>query len=393
MISLEDYAGREQAYVKHVFLANYLERLIHKTASTYNHIAYVDGFAGPWQSANEQYGDTSFGIALAALRSAKASWRKLGRDVRMSAHLVERDPKAYARLQEFAAKFPDLDIKTYNLDFVDAAESIVKAIPAQAFAFFFIDPKGWRIRIQSIATMLSRPNSEVVFNFMFDFINRAASMQDPKIAQGLDELITQGDWRKKLLLLGEAERSDSTSDIRKSVLISGFSETLSKVGQYPFVAETEVLRPLRDRTLYYLMYATRHPIGVEVFRDCQVEALRRQSSARAGVKLQTTQRETGQSELFSLHEMSPDKTEKFLADEKAAAVSELLARVPLAPDFVRYGDVQMAALTRHVVRATDLNAAAAELYRQGRLVFPDWTPRKKIPDVEYRVQRRTADLF
>ena len=94
MVALADYAGREQSYVKHVFLENYLEALVHKTASTYPHIVFVDGFAGPWQSANELFEDTSFGIALNALRQAKESWKKMGRNVRMSAHLVERDATA-----------------------------------------------------------------------------------------------------------------------------------------------------------------------------------------------------------------------------------------------------------------------------------------------------------
>jgi three-Cys-motif partner protein len=81
MILLQDYAGREQSYVKHVFLERYLDALIHKTASTYPHVVYVDGFAGPWQSANEALEDTSFGVALNALRQAKKSWNKKGREV------------------------------------------------------------------------------------------------------------------------------------------------------------------------------------------------------------------------------------------------------------------------------------------------------------------------
>src|SRR5207245_972777 len=97
MVTLDDYAGREQSYVKHVFLERYLEALVHKTASAYPHIVYVDGFAGPWQSANEKLEDTSFGVALNALRQAKESWKKKGRTVRMSAHLVERDPAAYEK--------------------------------------------------------------------------------------------------------------------------------------------------------------------------------------------------------------------------------------------------------------------------------------------------------
>jgi three-Cys-motif partner protein len=114
MITLSDYNGREQSYVKHVFLENYLNRLVHKTASSYTHIVYVDGFAGPWQSASELFEDTSFGIPLNVLRRAKASWKKHGREVKMSAFLVERSAEAYERLAQIAPKYPDIAISTYR---------------------------------------------------------------------------------------------------------------------------------------------------------------------------------------------------------------------------------------------------------------------------------------
>jgi hypothetical protein len=118
MVSLADYAGREQAYVKHVFLERYLEVLALKTASTYDHIVYVDGYAGPWQSANERFEDTSFVIALNALRRAKETWQNSRRDVRMTALLVERDPKAHAKLATLQDRYPDITIKTYQADFI-----------------------------------------------------------------------------------------------------------------------------------------------------------------------------------------------------------------------------------------------------------------------------------
>jgi three-Cys-motif partner protein len=142
MVTLSDYTGREQSYVKHVFLESYLERLVHKTASVYPHIVYVDGFAGPWQSANERFEDTSFGIALNALRSAKASWKERGRDVKMSAFLVERDAEAYNKLAQVPKKYPDIEIKTYEADFLSVLPDILKDIPSRAFAFFLVDPKG-----------------------------------------------------------------------------------------------------------------------------------------------------------------------------------------------------------------------------------------------------------
>src|SRR5450631_555050 len=141
MVSLEDYVGREQSYVKHIFLEEYLERLFHKTASIFLHIVYVDGFAGPWQSASERFEDTSFGIALNALRRAKEAWKRNGRDVQMTALLVERDTTAYARLATIPPKYPDIAITTYNDDFISIVPTILQDIPCEAFSFFLIDPK------------------------------------------------------------------------------------------------------------------------------------------------------------------------------------------------------------------------------------------------------------
>ena len=69
---------------------------------------------------------------------------------------------------------------------------IMRDIPAEAFAYFLIDPKGWRIPLEKLKPMLARQKSEMTFNFMFEFINRAASMTRPDTVHGLDELIPYG---------------------------------------------------------------------------------------------------------------------------------------------------------------------------------------------------------
>src|SRR5581483_5237810 len=385
MVAIQNYEGREQAYVKHVFLERYLERLVHKTASIYDHIVYVDGFAGPWQSANEAFQDTSFGIALSALRQAKATWKAAGREVKMSAHLVEQNPTAYARLATIGSRYRDVEVKTYPEDFLKALAAILADIPPLAFTFFFIDPKGWRFRLHDLATMLKRPRSEVIFNFMFDFINRAASMKEPAIEQGVDELIPYGDWRAKL---EHAERGGATSNDRKKILVDAFSESLATIGSYTYVAETTVLRPVSDRALYCLCYATRHPEGIKTFRDCQMKALEEEARTRATTKVKHAEKVSGQHEIFeSLHEMAPNELGKKLALERSVAEFAFLDLVPSAPASIRFEDVWPHVLSRHVVRLKDMNDIAARLRKEGRLAFLDWGPRKRVPDGDYRMQR------
>jgi three-Cys-motif partner protein len=385
MVAIQDYKGREQAYVKHVFLERYLERLVHKTASSYEHIVYVDGFAGPWQSASEQFQDTSFGIALNALSQAKSTWKAAGRDVKMSAYLVEQASVAYGRLTGVATRYPDIEVKAYHSDFLKALPVVLGDIPPAAFAFFFIDPKGWRFRLHDLAKMLQRARSEVIFNFMFDFVNRAASMKEPAIEQGVDELIPFGDWRKKL---EEAEQREATSEDRKTIIVDAFGESLAKIGSYNYVAETTVLRPLSDRALYCLCYATRHPKGIEVFRDCQVKALQEQAKTRAATKVKHAEITTGQREIFeSLHDMAPNNLEEKLAAAKLAAEKTLLELTPTAPRAAKYEDVWPRVLAKHVVRLPDVNQIAARLRKDERIVFPNWEPGKRVPQPGYTMHK------
>jgi three-Cys-motif partner protein len=382
MVSFDNYKGREQSYVKHVLLEQYLEALIYRTASVYPHIAYVDGFAGPWQNADEDFNDTSFGIALAALRRAKASWTSAGRDVKMTAILVEKSPAAFKQLETLPPKFPDINVKPLKGDFVGLIPSILGEVPKDAFAFFLLDPKGWRIPLRTLQPLLGRANSEVIFNFMFEFINRAANIDDPVVIAGLDELLPIGNWRDQLLNAHNSEQ-------RKAVLIEAFSGSLSSLGEYKHICETTILRPDRDRPLYSLFYGTRHDTGLEVFRGCQVKALETQANTRAATKMDSVERKTGQSELFdSFHEMSDNEAREFLDGECKRAREAMLALAPNESSPVKYKDYWPKILARHVVTRPNVNKIAAELRKEGRLVFPGWEAKKRVPHADYLLYRK-----
>jgi hypothetical protein len=157
------------------------------------------------------------------------------------------------------------------------------------------------------------------------------------------------------------------------------------------VAETTVLRPLKDRPLYCLCYASRHERGIEVFRDCQVKALTEQSKARAATKVKHAASSSGQGEFFeSLHDMGPDETVAFLDDERRLAEKALLALTPKQPASLPYDKLWPQVLARHVVRKPDVNAIAARMRDSRKLLFPDWEKGKRVPQPHYRAQRPTS---
>jgi three-Cys-motif partner protein len=387
---LTNYVGREQAYVKHHFLADYVERLVFKVASSYRDVVYIDGYSGPWKDQGDRFEDTSFGIALQALRKAKAEWKRVrGTEVTMTALLVERDRDAYQRLQEIIPRYPDITIKTFPGEFVPLIGDLIKAIPTGGFTFVLMDPKGWKIDMNTVAPLISRPNTEVVLNFMFDFINRFATMEQPAIQAGLDALMPATDWRRRIAELN-ADPAERGANPRKDILVAAICDAVGRLGKYPHVLETPVLYPTKDRTFYSLIYATRSDKGIEVFRECQHDALKAQDLVRDQLKSTKRAAATQMTDLFAGTPTGNEFAAKWMTQQEADARMAMLGMIPSAPASIKYGEVWPAVLAKHGVRRRRLARMAAELSGAGELKFLDWAPRKQVPDDRYRVQRRDS---
>src|SRR5215475_14554338 len=103
-VDLSNYEGRKQAYVKHCLLESYLPELAYKVGSIWDSIVYVDGFAGPWQTKHLNYADSSFGVAVDALRRCQIGLRETrDRELHVECILVEQDKAAFEYLQQFAS--------------------------------------------------------------------------------------------------------------------------------------------------------------------------------------------------------------------------------------------------------------------------------------------------
>jgi len=385
----EAYVGREQAYIKHLFLRKYLERLVHKIASFANCIVYVDGFSGPWKSAAQNYADTSFCIALKALTDARRSWLTMPagnrRDVVMEARLVEEEDEPFDQLQHIGSHFPEVSVTPYHGDFMAFAPAIAAALPANAFSFVLVDPKGFGLDMAKLKPLLERERSEAVFNFMFDYANRFPSLAS--LGPTYDRLLPGVDWRTHLADL-EANPA-TTPEERKHAFLGWFKHAIRNVSGYRFIADVEIQYPGKDRTFYFLVYGTRKPPGIKVFRDCQIKALEEQSAIGGHMRAQAAQA-GGQFELPGVTaELRTLQFKANLEREAVAARSLLLSMIPETGG-IRWDRVWPDVLAEHVIREGTLGRMVNDLRKQAVLDIPGWPARKQKPDDDYCLHRGAA---
>ena len=125
-VDLTNYTGREHAYIKHYLLAEYLSRWGYKTGSKWDPLVFIDGFAGPWESNDEEFNDTSFGIGLRALSETITGLSKINRTVRGICIFVEKKPQSFFKLHGFAKKHSTESVRAIALKgrFVDKIKVI-----------------------------------------------------------------------------------------------------------------------------------------------------------------------------------------------------------------------------------------------------------------------------
>lgn len=294
------YKEREPAFIKHTLLESYLETLVFTIGlaakgEAQAEICYVDCFAGPWGSEDEDLDGTSIALSLKTLASCKAKLASLGVNARMRALFIEKDKKAFGRLSTFLKRgaFAEVERECFPGDFVDLRPEILRWCGTTRFTFFFIDPKGWTpVVIEVLRPLLQRRRSEFLINFIYDFINRTASMT------GFQEEMKQ--------LLGRSvDLTDLSPTQREDALLTAYRDSLKqcvpagKASYRPRTAYVGVLHPLHDRTKYHLVYLSSHPLGIVKFMNASEKADIVQARVRAAKQFDKQVKKSGTDDMFA----------------------------------------------------------------------------------------------
>jgi three-Cys-motif partner protein len=256
------YKGREQTRIKHAVLRRYLSALATVVGSKYRDFAYIDCLAGPWESRDPEFSDTSFGTAISVLRGVRSTLAARSANPTMRCFFIEEEPARFAQLERFARAVQDINCRTENWDFTQHVNEIVAFCRTTrgTFPFFFIDPTGWeQIQIQTIKPILNVEPGEVLINLMTSWIKRFLSDETKN-------------WQ--LLIGDQATRiAGIQGDAREDELVRAFGEQVKKAGRYPYVCTLPVLSGDKNAFHFYLVYATRSEKGVEEFKRAEKKVL------------------------------------------------------------------------------------------------------------------------
>lgn len=290
-VDLSIYAGKEQAYVKHCLLEKYLVPLAYKVGSAWGSIVYIDGFSGPWQVRDPKLADSSFGIAVEALRHAHTGLRDKGTNIRMQTILVEESAQAFAQLEKFAVAntAPGFDVRALHGEFVDQIPAINRLVQQNClnpFRFVFLDPKGWAdIPMSKLKPFLQDRSCEVLINLMTRHIIRFLAEDDR--ADSYHSLFGRPGVLEKLRTIPKENNEQTEQAVRE------YCRSVRDLCGFKYVSSAVILEPEEESARYFLVYATNDFHGIEVFKQAEAAAARTQEDIRH----QTRVRKTGQHEL------------------------------------------------------------------------------------------------
>lgn len=231
-------------------------------------ILYVDGFAGPGRYKNHPEGSP-----LAALRAAENAVSSLGNEfcaAGIHCAFIESSTDRFAELCEAITPYerlPRIEISKFNTEFVPGMALLRAKLPgawtANGPLFVFADPFGATgIPFATLQETTASDAAELLINLDADGAGRILQAKNRGHEAQLTELFGTESWQQALTAIDNLkELTVQVLDLYKLRLLqSGFK----------FVWAFE-MRGKNDTLNYYLVFATKHPLGMEKMK----EAMRR----------------------------------------------------------------------------------------------------------------------
>lgn len=360
------YIGREQSYLKHQVLYEYLIGWGIKLASLSTQrqvrLCYVDAFSGPWKARGANLEDTSIAIGIKALRSASETW---GGDIRIEAFFVEKDPLAFAELERFVASQPDgIKITARRGEFGSHIEELNTWLRRDA-AFIFVDPTGWKgAAMKFIAPLVNEPRRDVLVNVMFDHINRFKDDPRPFLRQQMRDFF------------GLAE-SNLPEMLDEEELFELYRKNLKTLSGVRYAADLAIPHPTDDRTKFRLVVGGSSPAVLELFRRIEAKVIGREAATvREVASLRKAEEKTGQGSLF-VAPPAVDRSYMTLHEKGLKDAPKAILQALHECRAVPFRDVWPEVLEANHITKVELARIAWDLYQEGKIKLTNLRTRQR----------------
>lgn len=376
---IENYQGREQSFIKHLFLNKYLESAAYKLFQGRSPVFnFVDAFAGPWRvSDTNKYSDASFSQAIETLDAVRRSLLDMGRSgLKVRFRFCERNPASAVKLQEFAAQKPEFDIQVFTGAFEDNLKGIRSAC-RDGFTFTFIDPTGWNVESGKVFDFLRSLKGEFLFNFMAEEVNRHAGWDG--VAESVGRFLADPAWKTAFEAMPDGSNETKVLQLLKAKMKE------ARVATY--LTDMAIRKPREDRIKMRLILGTHSGVGVEVFRSVQEKVEKEAIRTRHAIQTE----ESRQSQLFPDEQIVAFETDRDGVGCSAYVgwASEILLHTVSQRPGIAFSTLASEVMEQVPVRTTHLNKIAAANRKAGLLHF-DLPDGKRTPSPETKLWASAA---
>ena len=364
----EFYEDREQTQVKHQILVRYLSALVPIVGTWASDIVYIDCLAGPWKETDPNMRDTSFSRAIEVLRDTRRVLQARGQNPTMRCLLIEKDPQSFRKLKGFCDTINDLEVTPRNWDFTAHTGDITHFVKSRnkSFPFIFIDPKGWKpLADDLINPILKLEPGEVLINLMTSWITRFLSDESKHF-----ERLLGPDLPRLRQLQGQEQEEE---------LVRCYAAKVASAGNFNYTCTLPVMKADQDAFHFYMIYATRHRRGVEVFKETEKHVIEFMHEKRAKAQERRRLAQSGQLSLLSAEAHYRERRfTEFQLRNLERAKNQLLAMLQNAEQ-VSYDEARYIVMQFSAVADRDLKDWLADWKSSGCLTFGNVDPGQRLP--------------
>ncbi|MDD3487685.1 MAG: three-Cys-motif partner protein TcmP [Candidatus Moranbacteria bacterium] len=250
-IPFETWEYKDQTKMKHQVFNDYIDKWI-KIVGKYHKLNYIDGFGGIG-AYKDKNGKIFFGSPVLVAEAIEKITSKLRRNVQI---VVIDEKKENLDNIEKIFQHKNISIKPLliNEDFDKAINDILDNVSNLAPTFVFVDPFGFKIRMETLERIMKINQSEILLNFMFTRVNQFLSSS--KIEKTCNELFGCDDWKKCTALNGHE---------REACILEALRDRIKKFSKYVYYYKFEFAD--KKKSFYYLFHLADHYLGCSIMKS------------------------------------------------------------------------------------------------------------------------------